>query len=288
PHHRPRAPDREDAGTVDRGGGGGVGRVRRLRDRRERGGLADHGADLLPHADVVGARPLVGARGGGARAGGDRSGLGARAHLPGGVPAGRGGGPPPRPAPGGAGGGGGLPEHEGGRPARRRPLADRPRAGARRAAAVPPRRHPLPRVAGAEAPRDVPGARGRGTSRGRAGDGACPPVDLRSQRRVVRKWPQDRLSRPVPDRSRRLVQRPEGDRPVGRASSRGAGRLAFRSTVGAALDARPTPTRATDASMVFYISVAIVLLIVVQGAMNPEGLAAFSGSLLEVTTTNFG
>lgn len=40
--------------------------------------------------------------------------------------------------------------------------------------------------------------------------------------------------------------------------------------------------------MVFYISVAIVLLIVVQGAMNPEGLAAFSGSLLEVTTTNFG
>jgi glycine betaine transporter len=40
--------------------------------------------------------------------------------------------------------------------------------------------------------------------------------------------------------------------------------------------------------MVFYISVAIVLLIVVVGATNPEGLAEVSGFLLDVTKTNFG
>lgn len=40
--------------------------------------------------------------------------------------------------------------------------------------------------------------------------------------------------------------------------------------------------------MVFYISVAIVVLVVVLGAANPDGMAAVSGSLLEVTTSNFG
>ncbi|MEW5927423.1 MAG: BCCT family transporter [Gemmatimonadota bacterium] len=40
--------------------------------------------------------------------------------------------------------------------------------------------------------------------------------------------------------------------------------------------------------MVFYISVVIVLLVVVLGAADPDGLMAFSGSLLDVTTTNFG
>ena len=40
--------------------------------------------------------------------------------------------------------------------------------------------------------------------------------------------------------------------------------------------------------MVFYISVAIVLVIVVMGAINPEGLGEVSGFLLSTTTTNFG
>ena len=40
--------------------------------------------------------------------------------------------------------------------------------------------------------------------------------------------------------------------------------------------------------MVFYISVALALLVVIAGAVNPEGLAAVSGSLLAVMTSNFG
>ena len=40
--------------------------------------------------------------------------------------------------------------------------------------------------------------------------------------------------------------------------------------------------------MVFSISVAVVLLVVVLGVVNPEGMAAVSGRLLELTTANFG
>jgi hypothetical protein len=43
--------------------GGGVGQLRCLRGRGQRGGLADRGPNLFPDAPLMGARTLGGARG---------------------------------------------------------------------------------------------------------------------------------------------------------------------------------------------------------------------------------